>query len=108
MAEEEKMIRTINPIYPIEVSDKIAGSVVCQFCNVCDFYETKRPCIMGDFDQKRYALRNWCGYANVGGLKVSVCIDSVTFNNKNFPRDNRSQLIDTLKKEEESATLKAE
>jgi hypothetical protein len=71
------------------VSEKYLNSLVDLFCSVCDYYKKGGPCFCGDYDQKRYALRDWCGWADVNGVRASVTLSSIEINGQEFPRESK-------------------
>ena len=73
-----------------------------EFCSICDHYPN---CPSKKYDQERYVLRDWCGWARVGGVRVAVSKDEVLPDfdreGKKLPRDDKSKLIELLKAEGE-------
>ena len=74
-AEELKELLLREPTL-FEVDKSIAESKITTFCTGCDFFQGEGiPCkIVGSNNQARYAVRNWCGYANIGGKRVDKAV----------------------------------
>jgi hypothetical protein len=79
------------PVNPAFVSESEAMEMVSNFCRVCDFYKGSCPCpVVGDYDQKRYALRDWCGWAKVGGVRIYITQGSISKGLPESPEYRRS------------------
>ncbi|HWA52082.1 MAG TPA: hypothetical protein VG895_03450 [Patescibacteria group bacterium] len=79
MSKQERPINTevdeiYNLFYPNDqtpVASSIPELKITEFCRNCDWYkaETNGCQIVDSNDQARYALRRWCGWANVNGKR---------------------------------------
>ncbi len=70
--------------------------IVDRFCIVCSEYSKSKPCFVeagSQGSQRRYALREWCGWGTVDGHRAIITRYSVDFGSSQKERDSETGLL---------------
>ena len=100
---EEAQRRREEKMNEVIVNNNMYGVTLNGFCSICDRCSN---CTLEMDNRERYARRDWCGWASIGGISACVSKDRVSLDfigpeegkeYVTYPRDDKQKLIEILK-----------